>query len=138
MTLSRLLKLAVAVATAAVLAGSGMAAAGTGPVARQAGSNAATGAATVTTAASGYTTHTINGNAPLFISGYVQESLPRNDKIHVSCWYYGNPPTGYLGDGYQDHVTYENWPYSAAGHIPDAYVDLGGHTPNQVGIPKCK
>lgn len=82
--------------------------------------------------------HTENGNAPLFITGFIQESLPLNDSVTVTCYYKGNPPSGYLSDGFQDHVTRENWPFSHSGHIPDAYVNLGGRTPPEAGLPHCK
>ena len=58
--------------------------------------------------------------------------------VHVYCYYTGNPPSPYKGDGYQDHVEWENIPSPITGHVPDYYVNFDGQTPAQVGIPLCK
>jgi hypothetical protein len=79
--------------------------------------------------------HVFSG-APLFkSSGALDEILPANDTVHVTCYYNGNPPKPYKGDGYQDHVNYENIPNSISGHVPDHYVNFDNQTPGQVGIP---
>ena len=81
---------------------------------------------------------TQNGNAPLFTSsGNLDTTLPLNDKVKLTCWYYGNPPSPWKGDGYQDHVTWENISHPITGHIPDHYVNLGDQTPPQIGVPQC-
>ncbi len=81
---------------------------------------------------------TKDGNAPLFNpSGGLYTQLPLNDKVKVTCWYYGNPPKPWLGDGYLDHVTWENIAHPITGHIPDPYVNLDGQVPWQAGIPQC-
>lgn len=82
--------------------------------------------------------HTQNGNAPLFRSnGSLWGTLPLNDEVEVTCWYRGNPPAPWVGDGYQDHVVWVNAVGNFTGHIPDHYINFGGHTPNQVGLPEC-
>jgi hypothetical protein len=81
---------------------------------------------------------TLNGQAPLFNSnGSLYTKLPLNDKVKITCFYAGNPPSPWKGDGYMDHVTWENISRPIAGHIPDYYVNLGGNYPWQIGIPKC-
>lgn len=84
-------------------------------------------------------THVFSG-APLFRSdGSLYEILPANDRVTVTCWYPGNPPSPYSGDGFQDHVSTENIPNPISGHIPDPYVNFGGHTPNQspIDLDQC-
>jgi hypothetical protein len=81
---------------------------------------------------------TQNGNAPLLNpSGSLHTRLPLNDKVKITCWYPGNPPSPWLSDGYMDHVTWENISDPITGHIPDSYVNLGGQDPWQAGIPQC-
>jgi hypothetical protein len=81
--------------------------------------------------------HVFKG-APLFkSSGALDEILPSNDTVHVTCYYAGNPPSPYKGDGYQDHVTWENIPNPISGHVPDHYVNFDMQNPGQVGIPPC-
>jgi hypothetical protein len=81
--------------------------------------------------------HVFSG-APLFkSSGALYEILPSNDTVHVTCYYSGNPPKPYKGDGYQDHVVWENIPNPISGHVPDYYVNFDKQTPGQVGIPPC-
>jgi hypothetical protein len=76
--------------------------------------------------------------APLFYSsGALDQILPSNDTVHVTCYYSGNPPYPYKGDGYQDHVNWENISHPISGHVPDYYVNFDGQTPGQVGIPHC-
>lgn len=82
--------------------------------------------------------HTVNGHAPLFRSdGSLWGTLPLNDEVEVTCWYPGNPPAPWHGDGYQDHVVWVNSVGNFTGHIPDYYINFGGLTPNQVGLPRC-
>jgi hypothetical protein len=77
--------------------------------------------------------------APLFkSSGAFDKILPSNDTVHITCFYFGNPPKPYKGDGYQDHVTWENISNPITGHVPDYYVNFDGQTPDQVGLPQCK
>jgi hypothetical protein len=81
---------------------------------------------------------TLNGHAPLFrSSGALYTTLPLNDNVHVSCYYKGNPPAPWKGDGYEDHVIWENIPSPITGHIPDYYINLNNQTPGQAGIPPC-
>jgi hypothetical protein len=73
---------------------------------------------------------TENGNAPLFApDGALHELLPLNDKVLVTCFYFGNPPSKYLTDGIEDHVVWENTVGDFTGHIPDAYINEGGAAP---------
>jgi hypothetical protein len=73
---------------------------------------------------------TQNGDAPLFSpSGILLTALPPNDKIHVTCYYQGDSPSGWLNDGVQDHVVWTQETGTTAGHIPDPYVDEGGENP---------
>jgi hypothetical protein len=84
------------------------------------------------------TVHTTNGHAPLFRSnGTLWGTLPLNDSVTVTCWYYGNPPSPWHGDGYQDHISWANGVGNFDGHIPDYYINLGGLVPPAYGIPKC-
>jgi hypothetical protein len=81
---------------------------------------------------------TLNGHAPLFRSnGSRYMTLPLNDKVKITCYYKGNPSAPWHGDGYMDHVTWENISNPITGHIPDYYVNLDGNTPGQAGIPPC-
>jgi hypothetical protein len=74
---------------------------------------------------------TQNGHAPLFApNGSLHELLPLNDKVLVTCYYFGNPPAPYLGDGVEDHVTWENTVGNFTGHIPDPYIDEGNELPS--------
>lgn len=62
--------------------------------------------------------------------------LGANDLVLITCYYVGAPSVD--GDGYQDHVTEENGgSLRTTGHIPDAFIDLGFHYPNEVGIAHC-
>lgn len=73
---------------------------------------------------------TENGNAPLFApNGSLHKLLPLNDKVLVTCFYFGNPPAPYLSDGIEDHVVWENTVGDFTGHIPDAYINEGGEAP---------
>jgi hypothetical protein len=70
------------------------------------------------------------GHAPLFApNGSLHALLPLNDKVLVTCYYFGNPPSPYIGDGIEDHVTWENTIGNFTGHIPDAYIDEGNADP---------
>lgn len=81
---------------------------------------------------------TLNGHAPLFkSSGALYTTLPLNDNVHISCYYKGNPPSPWKGDGYEDHVIWENISSPITGHIPDYYINLNNQTPGQAGIPPC-
>lgn len=71
-----------------------------------------------------------SGNAPLFApNGTLHALLPLNDKVLVTCYYFGNPPAPYAGDGVEDHVTWENTIGNYTGHIPDSYIDEGNANP---------
>jgi len=71
-----------------------------------------------------------SGHAPLFSpDGSLHLTLPLNDKVLVTCYYFGNPPSSYAGDGIEDHVTWENGVGSYTGHIPDPYINEGNATP---------
>jgi hypothetical protein len=73
---------------------------------------------------------TENGHAPLFApNGNLYDLLPLNDKVLVTCFYLGNPPSAYLTDGIEDHVVWENTVGYFTGHIPDAYINEGGNAP---------
>jgi hypothetical protein len=73
---------------------------------------------------------TQNGDAPLFYpSGSLHLRLPLNDKVHVTCYYRANSPSGWLNDGVQDHVNWTQVTGNTTGHIPDPYVDEGGKNP---------
>ncbi len=73
---------------------------------------------------------TENGHAPLFApNGNLYYLLPLNDKVLVTCFYLGNPPSAYLTDGIEDHVVWENTVGDFTGHIPDAYINEGGNAP---------
>lgn len=73
---------------------------------------------------------TENGHAPLFApNGNLYYLLPLNDKVLVTCFYFGNPPSAYLSDGIEDHVVWENTVGDFTGHIPDAYINEGGNAP---------
>lgn len=66
--------------------------------------------------------------------GSPRQYLGAGVQIEVTCWYIGTPVHG--GDAYQDHIDrLRGKPVS--GHVVDYYVNLGGHTPPQVGIPEC-
>jgi hypothetical protein len=74
---------------------------------------------------------TQNGNAPLFApNGSLYALLPLNDKVLVTCYYFGNPPAPYAGDGVEDHVVWENTIGNFTGHIPDSYIDEGNADPS--------
>lgn len=76
--------------------------------------------------------------APLFNpSGSLYTLLRSGTRVAVTCYYFGNPPAPYAGDGYQDHVDLVIGIGYAVGHVPDRYVNLGGRTPPEYGIPEC-
>ena len=76
--------------------------------------------------------------APLFNpSGSLATLLRSGTRVAVTCYYFGNPPAPYAGDGYQDHVDLVIGIGYQVGHIPDRYVNLGGRTPPEYGIPEC-
>jgi hypothetical protein len=54
--------------------------------------------------------------------------------VDITCWYYGNPPSGYAGDGILDHAV-----SPVVGHIPDPYVNEGNENPWQspYDLPEC-
>jgi hypothetical protein len=54
--------------------------------------------------------------------------------IEITCWYYGNPPSGWASDGVLDHAI-----APAVGHISDVYVNLGDRNPWQspYDLPEC-
>jgi hypothetical protein len=63
--------------------------------------------------------------------------LEAGTDIEVTCYYLGNPPPPYVGDGYMDHVVWEQGIGDFIGHVPDDYVNLGGDTPPEFGVPPC-
>jgi hypothetical protein len=76
---------------------------------------------------------TQNGHAPLLApNGNLYDLLPLNDKVLVTCFYFGNPPSAYLSDGIEDHVVWENTVGDFTGHIPDAYINEGGENPYDI------
>jgi hypothetical protein len=78
--------------------------------------------------------------APLFDhNNKYYTTLPSNDIVGITCWYSGNPPSGYHTDGVWDHVIGENIPHPIIGHVPDWYVNFNGHLPNDpaIGLPHC-
>lgn len=54
--------------------------------------------------------------------------------ISITCWYYGNSPSGFANDGVMDHAVIPD-----VGHIPDPYVNEGGKNPWQspYNLPHC-
>jgi hypothetical protein len=54
--------------------------------------------------------------------------------ISITCWYYGNAPSGFANDGVLDHAV-----IPVVGHIPDPYVNLGDENPWQSpwDLPEC-
>lgn len=82
---------------------------------------------------------TVNGfRAPLYDpSNQLVAKLGAGDDIEVTCYYLGNPPSPYLGDGELDHVVWVQGIGSFTGHVPDVYVNLGGKTAKQYGVPPC-
>ena len=54
--------------------------------------------------------------------------------ISITCWYYGNAPSGFANDGVMDHAVIPD-----VGHIPDPYVNEGGENPWQSpwDLPHC-
>lgn len=58
-------------------------------------------------------------------------TLYAGEEIEVTCWY---PRSG---GGYWDHVVWENDFGYVAGHVNDNAVNFNGHTPNEVGLPRC-
>ena len=55
--------------------------------------------------------------------------------VHITCWYYGNPPSSsYAEDGILDHTV-----SPVDGHIPDPYVNEGNENPWQspYDLPQC-
>jgi hypothetical protein len=76
--------------------------------------------------------------APLYNpSGQLVAKLSAGTTVEVTCYYAGNPPAPYLGDGYMDHVVWVEGRGDFTGHVPDRYVNLGGETPVEYGIPQC-
>lgn len=76
---------------------------------------------------------TKNGRAPLYNpNGTLKERLPLNDKVEVNCYYY-------IGSTIEDHVSWTQATGNFTGHIPDYYVNEGGHNPwNWPGyLPQC-
>jgi hypothetical protein len=76
--------------------------------------------------------------APLYYpDGQLAAKLPAGTLVDVTCWYSGNPPAPYAGDGYMDHVVWVEGVGSFTGHVPDRYVNLGDETPPEYGFTKC-
>jgi hypothetical protein len=140
----RTVKLVVPViVTAGALAGLSFAGAGTGLAAasnRQAHTAASASTAAVTPDYSAtVTVQNVDGReAPVYDpSGEFGTSLRPGTQVVVTCYYLGNPPAPYVGDGYQDHIDLIIGIGYWVGHIPDRYVNLGGRTPPQYGVPEC-
>jgi hypothetical protein len=73
---------------------------------------------------------------PLFLRSGGVRCFGGNDLVEISCYYQGSPVA--YGDNYEDHVFLEDAGRTAdVGHIPDWFVNLGGHNPPQVNIPLC-
>lgn len=84
-----------------------------------------------------------NCNAPLSASEKLTSrnggvrSLPAGTRVKVTCWYHDSKSV------IQDHVVRENingTEHSWIGHLPDAHVDFGGHSPSVVsgyGLQAC-
>ncbi len=65
-------------------------------------------------------------NAPIFHSERLIRTLPAGQAISVFCWYRGNPPHAWTGDGLEYYVGYRaSDGANMIGHIPDPYVDFG-------------
>ena len=80
--------------------------------------------------------YTINARAPWWDhAGNFMGTLPPRTQVEVRCYYNGNPPSPWIGDNYQDHVDFIATIGAVNGHIPDHYVNLGGDTPPQFGVP---
>lgn len=75
---------------------------------------------------------------PFFIRNGPKVCLGGNDLVLISCYFTGNPVV--QNDSFQDHVIAENaGGRTDIGHIPDFYIDLNNHNPNDpaIGIPHC-
>lgn len=73
---------------------------------------------------------------PLLLRAGGVRCIRGNELVEISCFFQGNPIVG--GDDFQDHVIEEDAGGVAfVGHIPDFYINLGGQTPNNSGIPGC-
>ena len=85
------------------------------------------------------TTQNVDGReAPVYNpNGSFATSLRPGTEVVVTCYYFGNPPAPYVGDGYQDHIDLIVGIGYQVGHIPDPYVNLGDRTPPEYGIPEC-
>jgi hypothetical protein len=61
-------------------------------------------------------------------------TIVQGENIEITCWYYGNPPSGWASDGVLDHAI-----KPITGHISDVYVNLGGENPWQApySLPQC-
>jgi len=76
-------------------------------------------------------------DAPLFLpNGTLYAILLPGTRVEVTCWYAGSS-SGWLSDGYEDHVVWVSPLGNFTGHIPDYYVDFNGQYPWQVGLDKC-
>jgi hypothetical protein len=140
----RLVKLAVATAaTIGAMAGLGVLSAGTALATPTPGQAAAAYAASVSPDyAIAVPVIRVNGyRAPLYDpDNNLVLKLEAGTDVEVTCYYKGSPPAPYVSDGYMDHVDgvavagYEDF----SGHVPDDYVNLGGDTPPEYGVPPCK
>jgi hypothetical protein len=72
---------------------------------------------------SGAVFHPTSGGASYSVVG---------DSITAQCWYTGGPGA----DGLWDHVIDING-NGAQGHVGDEYINFGGHTAEQLGLPEC-
>lgn len=76
---------------------------------------------------------TQHGRAPLYYpDGKLRELLPLNDKVDVNCYYYN-------GNTVEDHVSWTQATNNFNGHIPDYYINEGGHSPWDAPgeLPQC-
>jgi hypothetical protein len=73
-----------------------------------------------------------NSPVPFFLRSGGVSCIRDGELVEISCWF--RDPDGSI----QDHVIQENaGGRKDPGHIPDAFIDLGGRNPGDVGIPLC-
>ncbi|HEX5401250.1 MAG TPA: hypothetical protein VFX16_02990 [Pseudonocardiaceae bacterium] len=77
-----------------------------------------------------------NSPVPLLLRAGGTRCIRSDELVEISCFFQGNPVVG--GDNFQDHVIEDDAGGQAfVGHIPDFFINLGGKTPNNSGIPAC-
>lgn len=73
-----------------------------------------------------------NGTPIISPGGRVLFTAPAGDIMQVTCYYYGNPPSGFHSDGIEDHIDYLQTDSNiTSDHVPDYYVAEGGKVPYQ-------